>query len=71
MISTYTRKCKGLELKPYCHFADKDSTIELIEWQNGEGFDVEIISAGAGTKNFSLTYGEFQALRVIGDFNEI
>lgn len=70
MISTYVRKCRGLELKPYCYFADKDSTIELIEWANEEGFDVEIISAGGGTKTFSLTNGEFQALQVLGNYSE-
>lgn len=68
MISTYVRKCKDLMLNPYCYFADKDSTISIIEWQNQEGFDVEIISAGGGTKTFSLTHGEFKALQVLGNY---
>lgn len=65
MISTYERKSKSLPLKPYCHFAKEHDFMELTQWANGEGFDVSI-----DEKTFSLTYGQFQALQVLGNYNE-
>jgi hypothetical protein len=35
--------------------------MELTEWNNGEGFDVEV--NGKQRERFSLTWGEFKALK--------
>lgn len=35
--------------------------IEVCEWKNGEGFDVEVVSTLSG--RFQLTYGQFNALK--------
>ena len=56
-MQEYTRKSKFTELKKYDHLAKEHDFMELTEWHNGEGFDVV-----AGDNQFSLTYGEFEAL---------
>jgi len=63
MIETYTRKAKFANLKPYCHLAKEHSFIEVTEWSNGEGFDVAI--GLTDDKNFSLSWGEYQALQAL------
>lgn len=64
MIDFSTRKCKVLtHLNDYCYFASKEDTVELVEWGNTEGFDIEII--GKEIKRFSLTYGEFKAIQAL------
>lgn len=60
-IDTYKRKTVFTRLKPYCYFAGEDDFIEVCEWKNGEGFDVEV--SGKLQERFQLTYGEFQALK--------
>ena len=47
------------DLKVYCHLAGDYDYIELIEWSNAEGFDVDL----NGKQKFSLTYGEFDAIK--------
>lgn len=52
------------DLKKYCILADKNDYIEITEWTNGEGHDVTI-SSKSGTRNFSLTYGELEAINYL------
>lgn len=52
-------------LKPFCHFADENGFIEVTEWKNGEGVDVNIASQGTELRQFSLTYGELELLYVL------
>jgi hypothetical protein len=54
-----TRKSIRDDLKTYCHLSKNHDYIELTEWSNGEGFDVDINSR----EKFSLTRGEFDAIR--------
>ena len=63
-IQVSNRKAKFTELKPYCHFAREDDYIEVTEWTNGEVYDVTIHNVD-GIKNISLTFGEFQALTAL------
>lgn len=51
------------KLEGFCIFAlDKPSHyIEICEWTNGEGFDVEIVNSDS--KRFQLTWGEFDAMK--------
>lgn len=60
-IEKYNRKTVFCKLLEYDHFADKDSYIELTEWANGEGFDVEV--ASKLSTRFQLTWGEFELIR--------
>ena len=43
----------------YCHLAKADDYIEITEWTDGEGFDVNINER----EMFSLTWGEFSAIK--------
>jgi hypothetical protein len=38
--------------------------MELTEWYNGEGFDITV-SAPGGDQRFSLTWGQWMALKVL------
>lgn len=45
-------------------FAKSGDFIEVTEWYNGEGFDVQI-SAQSGEQRMSFSLGEYQALRAL------
>jgi hypothetical protein len=55
MMNKYKRKAIFTELKGFCPFADKGDYIEVTEWYNGEGFDVEV--HGKMGARFQLTWG--------------
>ena len=59
-MEMYQRKAKFTELKNYDHLAKEHDFIEVCEWHNGEGFDVTI-----GDKQFTLTWGEFEAMTAL------
>jgi len=48
-------------LKKYDHLADEHDFIEVTDWKNGEGFDVEIVSKL--NARFQLTWGQFAAMK--------
>ena len=58
------RRSVFAELKPYCHHADEGGYMEVVEWSNGEGFDVAIDRKN-GLETFSITHGELQLLQVL------
>lgn len=60
-IEKYDRKTVFAKLKQFCYFADEHDYIEVVEWNNGEGFDVEM--SGKLQERFQMTYREFQALK--------
>ena len=60
-MDKYKRKAVFSKLKEYDHLAGEDDFIEVTEWKNGEGFDVEIVSKLS--TRFQLTWGEFTALK--------
>lgn len=62
-IEVYQRKAIFDELKNYCHLSKEHDYIEICEWYNGEGFDVEI-SGKPGAK-FQLTWGQLDALNTL------
>ena len=62
-MQKYTRKSVFTELKKYDHLSDEHGYIEVTEWKNGEGFDVEVNSKLL--TRFQLTWGEFKALKKI------
>lgn len=57
------------ETGKYCHLANKDDYMEIVKWDNGEGFDVSIPSGGKDQK-FSLTYGEAELLSILSKIEE-
>ena len=52
------RKSITDDLSKYDILANNSSFIEVTEWGNGEGIDVQIDDK----KHFSLTYGELEAI---------
>ena len=48
-------------LKQYCYHAKADDVVEVSEWVNGEGWDINI----GENKMISLTHGELQAIEVL------
>jgi hypothetical protein len=50
-------------LKIFAIFANKGDYIEVTEWYNGEGFDVEVF--GKLSSRFQLTWGEYDALKKV------
>jgi len=65
MIETYTRNAKIIRLRPYDYLAHKNDHVELTEWRNGEGFDVDIFHQEGTDSHFSFTWGEWSALQVL------
>jgi len=42
-MDKYTKKAVFSNLKKYDFIAGEDDFIEVTEWKNGEGFDVDIV----------------------------
>jgi hypothetical protein len=60
-MDKYTKKAVFSNLKKYDFIAGEDDFIEVTEWKNGEGFDVDIV--GKLSTRFQLTWGEYTALK--------
>jgi hypothetical protein len=64
-MEKYNRKAVFSELKDYCTFSvinpERGDFMEVTEWYNGEGFDVEI--NGVDKTSFSMTHGQFTLLK--------
>jgi len=62
-VNEYTRDSLFAELSQFCTFSiKKDSDfIEVTEWANGEGFDVDIETTQR--QRFQLTWGQYEALK--------
>jgi hypothetical protein len=64
MIQTSKRRALFAELKKYCHHSGDNDYMQVIEWSNGEGWDINIDRKNDGEK-FSMTYGEWELLQVL------
>ena len=60
-MDKYKKKAVFSELKKYDLVANESDFIEVTEWKNGEGFDVDIV--GKLSTRFQLTWGEYTALK--------
>jgi len=62
-MKNYQRKSIFSYLHTHCPLANegRGDFIEVTEWFNGDGFDVEIHNSRS--ERFQLTYGEFSALK--------
>lgn len=49
------------EVKEYCHLSKECDYIEVTEWSNAEGIDIDL-SCNHGGK-LSLTWGQFRLLK--------
>lgn len=55
------RKSVSDSLKKYCYMAKENDFVEVTEWANGEGYDINISDG----KSVSLTYGELEAINYL------
>jgi hypothetical protein len=62
-VNEYTRDSLFAELKQFCTFSigKNGDYIEITEWANGEGFDVDIETTQR--QRFQLTWGQYEALK--------
>jgi len=60
-VQISNRKAIFSELAHYDYFSKPDDYIEVTEWSNGEGYDVEIATS-LGSR-FQLTHGQYAALK--------
>lgn len=63
-IKVDQRRAVFAELKDYCMHSGDHDYMEVTEWSNGEGFDINI-DRKRGMERFSLTYGEWELLQVL------
>ena len=62
-IKRATRESVYTTLNEFCIMAKEPDFIEVTEWSNGEGFDIEIQTDGP--QRFQLTWGQFDALKYL------
>ena len=63
-IETYQRRSEFAILKQWCFgYGKEDDYIEVTEWANGEGFDVDIETNQR--QRFQLTWGQYEALKAL------
>ena len=63
-MKTYKRDSRFVILSEYDSFAKDDHFMEVTDWWNGEGTDV-IVQSVTGEQRFSLTWGEWEALKAL------
>lgn len=59
MIEKYELKAVFEETANYCDLSKSGDFIEVVEWKNGEGVDVNLSRHG-GEQKFSFTWGEYK-----------
>ena len=56
------RKSYFSEIGSYCHISKPNDFVEITEWTNGEGVDINI-SSGMGNRTIAMTWGEFKLVK--------
>jgi hypothetical protein len=62
-MKTYKRQAVFADLTDYDPLAEEHHFIEVTQWHNGEGFDVEVQSEDLFS--FQLTWLQFEALKAV------
>lgn len=62
-IRPQNRKTAFVQLNKFCHLQKEYSFMEVTEWSNGEGFDIDIEYSSTEKERLILTWGEFEALK--------
>lgn len=63
-FSVENRKSVFSELENYCHIGKPNDFVEITEWTNGEGVDINI-SSRLGNQIVQLTWGEFKLIKMM------
>lgn len=66
-IELSNRKTATVDLSEFCIFSmgvnkDRGDWLEVSEWSNGEGFDIDI-QTGGQTIRLQITTGQFDAMK--------
>jgi hypothetical protein len=61
ILEKHTRKSISAGLRQFDFLAKDDDFIEVTQWTNGVGFDINISSQGE--KYIAITDGEFKAIK--------
>ena len=61
-IDKYKRKSVFAWLSQFDYLAKEHDFIEVTEWNNGDGWDINILS-NDDDQTFQLTYGQFEAIK--------
>ena len=61
-MEEYSRRAILENLDVYDVLAAEHDSIEITEWNNGEGYDIEISSNGQ-IKSLQLAHGEIKAIK--------
>ncbi len=64
MEKSYKRDALFANLRDYDFLAKEDDFIEVTHWYNSEGLDV-MLSTTSEKQRFSLSWGEWRALRAL------
>ena len=67
-METYNLTSREEHTSLYCHLANSNDTIQVVEWPNGEGVDIFIITSNP--QHFSLTYGQLELIEVLTKIKE-
>lgn len=60
-IENYKKKAVFCNLKEFDASAKEHSYIEITEWKNGEGFDLNVYNYSV--RNISISYAEFDIIK--------
>jgi hypothetical protein len=63
-IEVSQRRAVFSEIKDYCMLSGDHDYMEVTQWSNGEGFDINI-DRKRGLEKFSLSCGEWELLQVL------
>lgn len=59
-MEVYNRKSVMANLKDFDHLSKEHDYIEVVQWNNGEGWDIFI-----NERHVSLTYGQLEAINYL------
>ena len=63
------RKSVSENLSEYCYLSKENDFIEVTEWANGDGIDINI-STNNTDKIISLTHGELTLINILANIQE-
>ena len=58
-----SRKSIFSEIGEYCYLSKEHDYIEITEWTNGDGFDIDV--ASEGQQKMGITWGQFKLIKKI------
>ena len=66
-FAKYNKKAVFSEIGEYCHLSGEHSFIEISQWANLEGFDINI-NDKLGNRTIPITYGQYKLIKKLVKF---